>query len=214
MIRRPLILIACFALCGGFLTYASRRDVRLPRTPLGRFPDALGAWRGHEAPDFEAKILAVLGVDDHRNDVFIRDGRAVGLYVGYYASQREGDTMHSPMNCLPGAGWQPVQNGHILIPAAVAGGAAEVNRVVIQKGEQKQLVLYWYQGRGRVVASEYWSKVYLVLDSIRTGRSDAALVRIVSPIDSGEPSAVQAAEARAVEFAQALLPALGPYIPS
>ena len=114
---------------------------------------------------------------------------AVGLYVGYHDSQRQGDTIHSPLNCLPGAGWQPLEQGRITVSVRDHGTARpapiEVNRVVIGKGLDRQLVLYWYQSHRRVVASEYWGKVYTVLDAMRYNRTDAAMVRVITPVRDG-----------------------------
>ena len=115
-------------------------------------------WTGQSLPPMEDKILAVLGVDDYLNRVYVLPDRAaVGLYVGFYNSQRQGDSIHSPMNCLPGAGWEPVSRSSVRIPVTLREGATEVdaNRYVIQKGLDRQLVLYWYQSHNRVVASEY-----------------------------------------------------------
>ena len=134
----------------------------------------------------------------------------VGLYVGYYRSQRQGDTIHSPMNCLPGAGWVPVDAGRSRI-AAAGGGDVEVNRYLIQKGEDRQVALYWYEGRGRTVASEYWSKAYLVWDAASRNRTDGALVRVLSPVARGESTADAARRAEA--FAARLLPLLPAYVP-
>jgi EpsI family protein len=115
------------------------------------------------------------------------------------------------MNCLPGAGWQPVHSGRVQIAdRRSAGGTVVVNRVLVENGEQRQLALYWYQSQGRVIASDYSSKAHLFLGALRTGRSDAALVRVMSPITkSGE----SAAQGDAEQFAVALLPLLARYIP-
>jgi EpsI family protein len=126
--------------------------------------------------------------------------------------------MHSPLNCLPGAGWEPTNRSRIEIPRAAAGGnglgggAAVVNRLVIQKGVSRQLVLYWYQAHGRIVASEYWGKIYTVVDSIRLNRSDGSMVRVVVPVAGEGPDAEQAAERAGLAFAQELLPALSTYL--
>jgi EpsI family protein len=85
---------------------------------------------------------------------------------------------------------------------------------VIQKGLDRQVVLYWYQSHGRVVASEYWSKIYLVLDSIRLNRSDAALVRVIAPVDEARPNAEIDAERSAISFVQAMFPTLDAFLPS
>jgi EpsI family protein len=145
------------------------------------------------------------------------DGATAGLYVGYHGSQRQGDTIHSPLNCIPGAGWLPMEQGRITIdvrPGLRAQGTVpiQVNRVVIAKGMDRQLVLYWYQSHRRVVASEYWGKIYTVMDAIRYNRSDAALVRVITPIRENVP--VDAADARAVSFVESLFPLLERHLPS
>ena len=131
------------------------------------------------------------------------------LYVGYHASQRHGDSIHSPMNCLPGAGWQPVQSERVRID--VGDRAMIVNRIIIQKGEERQLVLYWYQGRGRIIADEYASKAYQLLDAFRTRRTDAALVRIVSPVD--RDLGTSSAERAATRFTTDIMPLLPRHLP-
>jgi EpsI family protein len=109
--------------------------------------------------------------------------------------------MHSPMNCLPAAGWQPLETGQATV--AVPGGASiHANRYVIQKGLDQRLVYYWFQSHGRTVSSEYASKIFLVLDSLRLHRSDAALVRVITPIAGGDLARADAA-ARAVPAGRA-----------
>ena len=108
--------------------------------------------------------------------------------MGYYGSQKTGDTIHSPKNCLPGAGWDPVRSGFATISAA-GGRQIVVNEYVIQQDEDKQLVFYWYQGRGRVIASEYAGKFWMVGDAISRNRTDGALVRLNTPINDNEASA-------------------------
>jgi EpsI family protein len=131
------------------------------------------------------------------------------LYVGYYASQKTGDTIHSPKNCLPGAGWDPVQSGYATIRVS-NGRQIVVNEYVIQHGLDKQLVFYWYQGRGRVLASEYSSKFWMVVDAISRHRTDGALVRLITPMNAGEESA----RARLRSFTQLVFPYLDGLIPN
>jgi EpsI family protein len=127
-------------------------------------------------------------------------------------SQREGDTMHSPMNCLPGSGWQPVQSGHITV--LTEGGPREINRYIVEKSGEELLVLYWYQSHGRVVASEYWGKIYMVLDAVRLNRTDAALVRVVVPISHLDPAGEKTAETLGTGFVRAMFPLLDRHVPS
>jgi EpsI family protein len=185
-----------------------------PREPLSSLPRQLGSWMGQDTRPFADDVLAVLGVDEYVSRWYREPGEGlVSLYVGYYQSQREGDTIHSPMNCLPGAGWQPVDTGRTTIAVSGRSSPIEVNHVVIQKGLDRQVALYWYQSHGRIVASEYESKLFMVYDAVRLNRSDAALVRVISPIQPSDNGDQTAAE-RARAFVQALFPALEGHLPS
>lgn len=181
----------------------------VPRQPLRDLPYALGHWAGKEYP-LEEEILHVAAVTDYTNRVYLgRANEPVQLYVGYYASQRTGDTIHSPKNCLPGAGWDPIHSGYATITVP-DGHRIVVNEYVIQQGLDKQLVFYWYQGRGRVIASEYWGKFWMIADAITRNRTDGALVRLITPMNDGEAKA----RARLVHFTQLLFPHLSEFIPN
>jgi len=211
---RLLILSVCFLTTAAYAHHAMRPEAVPPREPLQALTNQVGRWKGREAPKFSDDVLAVLGADDLLNRYYLSAREpAVSLYVGYYRSQREGDTIHSPMNCLPGAGWLPIANDRAAIPIPGRHAPIVVNRFVIRKGSERQVVLYWYQSHGRVVASEYWSKVYMVYDALRSHRSDAALVRVISPVLPSEEGTA-AAEQRVTEFVQALFPHLEAHLPS
>lgn len=210
MIVRALVVSVCMLATAGFLTRAARAEPEPLRAPLRQCPVMLDTFRGRDLPPFDEKIIAILGVDEYLNRVYSSERRVpVGLYIGYYATQRTGSTIHSPQNCLPGAGWEPVSSGRLRID--VPGGTpVEVNRYVIAKGLDRQVALYWYQSHGRVIASEYWAKIFLTVDAIRLNRTDGALVRVITPIQTTEEDA----EREAVSFSQKLLPILGNYLPS
>jgi EpsI family protein len=217
MLGRSTVLFVAFLCAAGAVARANRPENAPPRASFDRFPLQLSTWKGQQLPPMDAKILAILGVDDYMSRVYFRDDRAAaGLYVGYYKSQRQGDAIHSPQNCLPGAGWEPTESSYLTIPVAAAAGSTDiaVNRYVIQKGLDRQLVLYWYQSHGRVVASEYWSKFYLVRDAVRLNRTDAALVRVIVPINPNLDDAATRAEQQAVDFVQKMYPVLPAYLPS
>jgi EpsI family protein len=214
-----IAIVAVMLLAGtGVLARASRSELIPVRSSFATFPLRMDDWLGRRAEDFDAKTLSVLGVDEYMHRVYAKAPQVpIGLYVGYYQSQRQGDTIHSPLNCLPGAGWQPVSKGSVAIPVRTSVGnpaerVIEVNRYVIQKGADRTLVLYWYQSHGRVIASEYTSKVYMVLDAMRTNRTDAAMVRVITPVIDSE--GLEVAERRAVGFVQSLFPRLDSYLPS
>jgi EpsI family protein len=214
MSHRLVVLIACFLLTGAFLARAERPELVAPRLPLRDLPLSLGDWNGREEKPFERQILDVLGVDEYITRTYQQGATTVGLYVGFYQSQRQGDTIHSPLNCLPGAGWIPVEQSRTQLRVTSHGAPrmVEVNHVVIQKGLDRRLVLYWYQSHGRVIASEYWGKVYTVADAIRLNRTDAALVRIVAPLPDG--GQIAAADASSLAFLQSLFPVLEAHLPS
>ena len=176
--------------------------------PLSSFPLDLAGWHGEEGPDLDPEMRKALGADDYLNRFYENSDRAmVGLYVAYYAAQRQGDSIHSPQHCLPGNGWHPIEHGRVSVEAA--GQRFPVNRYVVEKRGDRQLVLYWFQGRGHVVASEYTNKLYLLRDALRSGRTDGALVRIVTPVGARDarPDDV------ALGFVRALLPHLTRWLP-
>jgi len=203
-------------LVGGLVVnaWAFLGEAHVERKNLKEFPKQFGSWAQTGGDEqFNKETLAVLRASDYllRN---YRDeqGRSVNFYVGYYASQRDGATYHSPLNCLPGSGWVMSEPGQVTI--APQGRAAFVaNKYVIQNGDHKELLIYWYQGRGRAVASEYWGKVYTVLDSVRMRRSDGAMVRITTGIQDSEPATLQDAIAKATDLAASTSTILPEFIP-
>jgi EpsI family protein len=169
-------------------------EAKVERKQLKSFPSQIGQWEQTGGDQkLDNQTLAVLRASDYLlRDYRGDDGRVLGFYVGYYASQRDGATYHSPLNCLPGSGWVMSEPGTIIIkPDGRRSFVA--NRYLIQNGGHKELLVYWYQGRGRAVASEYWGKVYTVVDSVRLRRSDGAMVRITTPVGNSEPEALEAA---------------------
>jgi EpsI family protein len=199
------ILLCAFVL----LQTMSHGEAIVPRQPLHALPYALGRWTGEEQP-VQSRVVQAVGVSDYTNRIYSQLAEIpVQLYVGYYASQRTGDTIHSPKNCLPGAGWDPIQSGYATI-SVPTGRNIVVNEYVIQRDENKQLVFYWYQGRGRVIASEYAGKFWMVADAISRNRTDGALVRVITSMNDGEDKA----RARLVSFTQTVFPSLGELIPN
>jgi EpsI family protein len=217
MLMRATVLCATFLGATAFIAQASRAESVPMRASFDRFPMQIGDWRGAALPPFEPNILRVLGVDDYVTRVYYDPQHsALGLYIGYYQSQRQGDSIHSPLNCLPGAGWEPMKSGYMTIPVSDGKTARDVsvNRYVIQKGMDRQLVLYWYQSHGRVVANEYWSKLYLIKDAAQLNRTDAALVRVIVPIDANADNGEEVAAARGTAFVKTMFPLLPEYLPS
>jgi EpsI family protein len=209
--QRFVPALALLAGTGLLLEARNRAEILPPRKEIASFPKRIGNWVGTDEP-IPADVLAVLGPGEflQRNYQRSPNEPPIGFFFAYFPSQRSGDTIHSPKNCLPGSGWTPIESARMQIVAPGAGTIL-TNRYVIAKEMDRQLVLYWYQAHGRVVASEYWAKVYLVLDAIRLNRSDGALIRISRPLRPGESEGE--AQVRAVEFARQVLPLLNSYIP-
>ena len=215
IVTRAITLCLLLGATTIFLANARRAEVAVSRESFASFPRDIGEWKSIVDPPMEEDILKVLGVDDYLSRVYYKpDGAAVGLYMGFYASQRQGDTIHSPLNCLPGSGWEPVSQGRLAI-ANVDGQGRDitVNRYVVQKGLERQLVLYWYQSHGRVVASEYTSKAYLIHDAIRLNRTDGSMVRVIAPIKSDATDGGASAERMAESFVRLIFPKLPTYLP-
>ena len=221
MHARTLTLTAVFLCCAGLLELRATATTLPARELLIGLPMSVGDWHGRVGSPLDKRVLDILGADDYTTRIYAdRLGRQVGLYIGYHAMQRQGDSIHSPMNCLPGAGWQPMLTERLSLnappsvpPGSAAAPTVTVNQVLIQKGEDRQLVLYWYQGHGRIVASEYAAKVWLFADAMRTGRTDAGLVRIVARIDPRSSRGELDAQNSAISLAQALMPLLPRYLP-
>lgn len=177
--------------------------------PLADFPLVVGEWHGQDLP-IEPRLIEAARVDGYLSRSYADgDGERLILYVGYYRSQRTGQTIHSPKNCLPGAGWQPVRAGRAEL-AFPSGEKASVNLYIIEKGLERWLVLYWYQSHGRIIASEYWGKIYMVVDAIRLNRTDSALVRVMTPL--GEQPEI--AERKAIALAERVAALLRDWLPA
>jgi EpsI family protein len=209
---RFLIAAALLAVTAIFLHDRSRNEVVPVRQSFDTFPQQLGEWSGTDIP-IPQDVLDVLGPGDFLLRVYQDDsGRNpdVDLFMAYFSSQRAGDTIHSPKHCLPGAGWSPIEASRISISSP--GRAPFIaNRYIIGKGAERQLVLYWYLAHDRAMASEYLAKFYLVADSIRMNRSDGSLVRVTTPLRSGESA--DAAQVRLLAFAAKVVPVLNDFVP-
>src|SRR3974390_2002028 len=178
-------MIAVLLAGGAGLGFLSHGEATPPVRPLGEFPQDVGSYRTVAQFPFDEQEVKVLGVTDYVNRAYFSPAHGeLGLYIGYFRTQRTGASIHSPKNCLPGSGWQPMAASIYELPLD-DGRKIPVNLYIVRKDADEQLVLYWYQAHGRVVASEYWGKFYLVYDALRLNRTDAALVRIGAPIIHG-----------------------------
>jgi len=189
-------LLLAVILVAGILVnaWAYLGEAHVERKQLKDFPRQIGGWQqiGSDSV-LDNETLKVLRASDYlMRNYRSANGRVANFYVGYYATQRDGATYHSPLNCLPGSGWIMSDPAKVTITLP-DGRAFTANRYLIQNGDEKDLLVYWYQGRGRAVASEYWGKVYTVLDSVRLRRSDGAMVRVTIPVDKSEAASLQMA---------------------
>jgi EpsI family protein len=186
-------------------------DVNPAREPLNRMPQMISGWTGMDY-DIERSALEVLGAGDFLSRVYKKPSTRseISLFIAYFPTQRTGVTIHSPKHCLPGSGWVFESARHAPLQAK-DGKSYNIGEYVIANAGRKQMVLYWYQSHGRSIASEYLAKVFLVTDAIRMQRTDAALVRVITPIETGED--VESAKSRAMDFAAELAPQLHRFIP-
>lgn len=202
-----LVVLMVAALSVQFL--GGRTEVKPERTVLTGFPLELEGWRASESR-LETQVEIGLGLDDYVIADYRRNAQIVNFYAAYYGSQRKGVSPHSPQVCIPGGGWLITSLERV--PVTLADGVAfDVNRILIERSGQRQLVYYWFEQRGRRIANEYWMKGYLLLDAVVRNRSDGALVRVTTPV--GQLESLADADQRLVEFMQLAVPKLPTYIP-
>ncbi len=179
---------------------------------LSGFPQQIGEYRLSDSLQSSAGVVELLGVNDYIQYNYVSPaGDSINLYVGYYRAVGVEGSYHSPKNCLPGGGWgiDAVRN------VQLAAGTGEkkssiVSNMTIRNGGSFQVVFYWFQNRGRIIASEYWEKIYLIWDAVIKGRRDGAFVRIISMVDGDD---IAAAEQRVAAFAELVIPELEQFLP-
>jgi EpsI family protein len=195
-------------------------DRVLPSRPLTEFPETIGTRTAVDIP-LQQDVLDILGKGFFLNRIYMpsgnigaagADARAqISLFIGYFPTQRTGQSIHSPQNCLPGAGWTFESKGMTTLTDA-NGKQYQVGDYLITDGRSTQEVLYWYQMHGRSIANDYEAKMYTLADSIRYRRTDAALIRVISAVDS-DGDRTQAHD-RVVAFAEQIAPLLPAYVPN
>lgn len=186
-------------------------ELRVQSEPLRNFPGNIADWNGTDR-SIDAGSLEVLGRGDFLSRTYTQQlsEAPIELFLGFFPTQRTGVAIHSPKNCLPGAGFVFESSSTVKLKDAT-GGFHQVGEYVIANGDKRHYVIYWYQAHGRSVASEYAAKVYLVVDAIRLNRTDGALVRVLTPISSVETDAQ--ARSRAESFTAQLFPVLSRFVP-
>lgn len=203
-----LVLLGATAL---LLQARNTAEIIPAHQPLQSFPRTFDRWLSIDVP-LSKDVLEVLGPGDFlmREYQYGPSTPSVGLFIAYFPSQRSGDTIHSPKNCLPGAGWAPLRSDRIALNLS-GHSPFQANRYLIALGQERQLVLYWYWAHDRAVASEYWAKYYLVADSIRMRRSDGSLIRLTTKFSPGE--SIDSAQQRLLALANNIVPVIDDYVP-
>jgi EpsI family protein len=190
-----------------------------PSEPLAQLPDTINSWHGHDL-EISPAVLAVLGHGDFLSREYTATPNRsatgssattmpIGLFIGYFPTQRSGQSIHSPQNCLPGAGWSFDHSGVTQFEAA--GRTYRVGEYLISNGESRDEVLYWYRAQGQDIANDYSAKFHMIVNSIVKDRTDAALIRVMTPVQAGET--VAQAHDRVLGFTKSFVPMLGSYIP-
>jgi EpsI family protein len=217
--RSARFWVVLVLLAGAAALLRARGNVdRVPASaPLAGLSETIGPWTGRDIP-IDQSSLDVLGKGSFLNRTYMPGPSAAGvdamapvqLFIAYFPTQRTGQAIHSPQNCLPGAGWT-FESKNVLDLVDRAGKHSQVGEYLISDGRSRQEVLYWYRSHGRSVASDYKAKLYTLADSIRYNRTDAALIRIVTPLKAGESQ--RQGHLRAISFAEQMVPLLPAYIP-
>jgi EpsI family protein len=203
-----IVLLAQAAIFYG----SSRKENTPPHKPLQQFSLTDRNWAVRQDVELDKETLDVLKADDILSRVYQNKstGKLATLFVAYFETQRTGKAPHSPKNCLPGTGWVPSQSGIIDIPISQESKPIRVNRYVVSRGQNESVVLYWYQARNRIIASEYSAKIFTVADAVRYNRTDTSLVRVVVGVNDGNTR--EATEA-AVSFVESFFEQLRQYLP-
>jgi EpsI family protein len=224
--KSPKFWVVVLLLAVTALILRSRGDTDriVASEPLSLMPETIGTWTGQDLPIGE-DVLAVLGkgeflnrvytsskpIDISQTDTPVAANLPIGLFIGYFPTQRTGQSIHSPQNCLPGAGWTFDSHRYVTLKN-VNGKSFRAGEYLISNGETRQYVIYWYQAHGRSIPNEYVARAYMVADAIRMNRTDGALVRVITQIAPTET--VADARNRAVRFTSMMEPMLPRFIPN
>jgi EpsI family protein len=222
-VKKAQLWTVILCLIATLLIIQARGDVDRvpPSAPLAQLPATLNGMESRDVP-ISPEALEILGKGEFLNRIYgVPDGAAVArpagqvipvqLFIAYFPTQRSGQSIHSPQNCMPGSGWSFLRSGVTTFTDAT-GKPFRVGDYIISNGRDKQEVLYWYQSHGRSIASDYQAKLLMLTDAIRYGRTDAALVRVITAVGSNEDP--EAAHARVVSFAKSVTPLLPAYVPN
>jgi EpsI family protein len=208
MYRLVIAIILLIAAAIANYSY-SRPEPKLERSLLKEFPREVGEWRLINEQHIDDESMAVLLVDDYISRTYYNiKGEAIGLYIGYYNTQREGKQVHSPRQCLPGSGWSTLEK-RVYVLELEDEKKSTINLYLMGKNTEKHLYLWWYQGRGRLYSNEYLNKLYLMWDAMTKRRTDGALVRINMPVISSIDQTLETE----LDFVYDFFPVLSRFIP-
>ncbi len=206
------VIVSAALLVGAHLAvqFRSSGEAVQMRRAFSGFPQMVGGWKAQEETILQPDILNELRMSDYLMRRYVdQAGHSTWLYIGYWQSQRKGTDIHSPKNCLPAGGWEPVEASRLSIVLPAPYAPITVNRYLVQKDQHMQVVLYWYQSHGQALASEVAAKIELLRSAVVNGRTDGALVRVSSPVSGG----AQETTDRLVKYVQTLQPLLSEYLP-
>jgi len=209
----PARLVTLLLIGQAAVLYSSIRPEAVPPgRPLADFPRSLGGWQLLQEGVIEQEVMDVLQADDVLTRIYGNPstGQRADLYIAAFRSQRNGKAPHSPKNCLPGNGWTQLSSSEIRVDAG-AGSRIPVNRYIIEHGDDRSVVLYWYQSRDRAVAGEFKAKFWVIADAIRYNRTDTALIRVIVPIVNRD---TDAADRTAIQFVKTTFPVIRHFLPA
>jgi EpsI family protein len=196
-----------------FYSVALRAENAQAISPLASLPTGLAGWQMYKEYKIDQDTQDVLKADDTLNRVYLSPASdaSVFLFIAFFKTQRYGQAPHSPKNCLPGNGYEPIESGTITVAVPGRAEPVRINRYLTARGDEKSLTLYWYQSHDRVIAGEFAAKFWLIADSIRYHRSDTSLVKVVVPVRDNDAAA---ATNTAVEFVKAVFSPLTRQLPT
>ena len=208
-------IVTVFLLLQGLVFYAVglRAETTPSLAPLASLPGLLGGWQLYKDVKIDKETLDILKADDVLNRIYINPEGASSafLFVAFFKTQRNNQAPHSPKNCLPANGYEPIESGHIQVAVPGRAEPIEINRYLTVRGEEKSVTLYWYQSHDRVIAGEFSARIWLIADSIRYHRSDTSLVKVVVPVRNND---ADAATKTAIEFVKAVFAPLASQLPT
>ncbi|MCK5097875.1 MAG: EpsI family protein [Desulfobacteraceae bacterium] len=207
--KRTITIIVIMLLTATLLSFLSNPEIIRPNKSFDSFPLKFGKWQGVKSK-LDKEIYNSLGVDDYFFANYrSTQGEIVNLYIGFYQTQKEGDLIHSPKNCMPALGWNIIDTSIEKVNLTNTD-TQNFAKLLLQKGSEKQIVLYWFQSRGRIISSGYMQKIWLVIDSITKHRTDGSFVRLISMVTDNEEESLELL----IEFAKNIYPSLNEFIPS